>query len=286
MIRACAFKHPDPHVTANTCSLCRLWHTHFRSSMPSDLTVVGRQTRELVIVRHTENVEWAKSLPFPVWIYNKGERLTGFPDNVIIVNRPNVGREAEGYAHHVANRYDFLPEVVFFSQANPFVHCSDYVERLGHDYTEPTSLTTQYKPDWPPNHIKALDKTETVNGFEVRYGKAQTKDVDPKLIEIWDMPAWNLVFNNPLPNPLWYGYGACWAVPKQFLQGRSRDWWEWLSKNIHPTNEVHSNTLPLTSYTLESMWGCIFRPDLYQTKAIPKPVKKPCNCGKPKLPLR
>lgn len=78
---------------------------------------MAARTKEIVIARYDEGVEWVgQYLPFVdrVTIYDKNDRddfVEPFDRKVKIVRLPNVGREAHTYAHHFATN-DLCDDVV------------------------------------------------------------------------------------------------------------------------------------------------------------------------------
>jgi hypothetical protein len=75
-------------------------------------------TKQLILARYNEKVDWVKSLPpdIEVIIYNKGRHEGN--------NLPNIGREAHTYLHHLCNGK--LADRMVFAQANPFYHCGNH----------------------------------------------------------------------------------------------------------------------------------------------------------------
>jgi hypothetical protein len=81
---------------------------------------------ELVVARYDEDLAWLKRVPrqFRVTVYDKGDGSAGGQ------SLPNLGREAQTYLHHLAERYDELAELAVFVQGHPFDHAPDLHKRL------------------------------------------------------------------------------------------------------------------------------------------------------------
>ena len=77
---------------------------------------------KIIISRYNEDVGWVRMhAPDEYVIYNKGE------DHVDGSMRlANVGREAHTYLHHIITNYNSLPEVLVFTQGNPFEHTIEH----------------------------------------------------------------------------------------------------------------------------------------------------------------
>lgn len=100
-------------------------------------------TSHVVVAHYGEDLGWlgaaAEAWPadsVSVFVYSKapvGEPLPTLPalhalptvsalQRVRVERRPNVGREAETWLHHVTERFGDLPETVYFLQGDPFDH--------------------------------------------------------------------------------------------------------------------------------------------------------------------
>lgn len=89
-------------------------------SLCLDLLPVERPTMEFVVARYNEDVAWLwEWVPFVdrVTVYDKSpEPMESAHPKVTVVPLPNVGRESHTYAHHFAERYDDLCDVVVCTQ--------------------------------------------------------------------------------------------------------------------------------------------------------------------------
>jgi hypothetical protein len=87
-------------------------------------------TKQLILARYNENVNWVKNLPsdIEVVIYNKGRHLGN--------NLPNIGREAHTYLHHLCNGN--LAVRMVFAQADPFYHCGNHFGKNMIDFFDGT----------------------------------------------------------------------------------------------------------------------------------------------------
>ncbi|EOD33556.1 hypothetical protein EMIHUDRAFT_253096, partial [Emiliania huxleyi CCMP1516] len=75
---------------------------------------------EFVIARYDEPLGWLSELePAAVTVYNKGDGPCGGGGaRFAEVRCPNVGREGEAYLRHILDRYESLPTVTVFAQAD------------------------------------------------------------------------------------------------------------------------------------------------------------------------
>lgn len=81
---------------------------------------------ELVVARCTEDLSWLRRVPtdFTVTVYDKGDGSSGGS------RLPNIGREAQTYLHHLAERHATLADLTVFVQGHPFDHAPDLHTRL------------------------------------------------------------------------------------------------------------------------------------------------------------
>lgn len=92
-----------------------------------------KEVKHLVLSRYNEDTSWIEKYSrddLKIYVYDKGDELKTKQDNVLVIPRNNVGREAETYFYHIVNCYDELPKYIFFSQASPFVHVNNFFESL------------------------------------------------------------------------------------------------------------------------------------------------------------
>jgi hypothetical protein len=96
---------------------------------------MGYESNVIIIARYDENLKWVFDVLKHKWIekiiiYNKG--FTEIPefedDRVVVINKKNIGREGETYLDYIIQNYDELPENLWFTQGNPFVHSPDFLE--------------------------------------------------------------------------------------------------------------------------------------------------------------
>lgn len=244
--------------------------------------------RELVIAHYRAPLAWVAKVPPAVdriTVYTRGGApigpdVTGDP-RVRVVSRPGPGREAEVMAAHVAGAWDTLAsDVTLFAQDNPFDHCPDFLGRLALPYDEPTAMSIGHPsaayllPSW----VTDLDRRETHHGYEVRYGDAtiHAHHGQPP----WFNPAaWSHLFAGEMPRPLWFAYGAQWAVPKANLTHRPRAFWAQLAREIvagERSKPMSSWTdPPLNPWAAEALWRYVFGDEPVRAGFVPQTTTGP-----------
>jgi hypothetical protein len=255
------------------------------------------KTREIVVARYREKLDWLLKIS-PSWkiiIYNKGPRnipmnITKKP-NIEIIERKNIGREAETYAHHMRSRYDTIADITLFIQGNPFIHAPELLECIARIqdkevFTEDERIipmTIQYKDTLPPLNITR----QRPNRFYQVYDMSVTKlDCD----KFHDPGAGHLLNNYlgphkkphgtntiklfcdligwpqgllPAQTTIKFFYAACFGVTKAGIHQHSKEFYERLYPQTH--------TLTMGPYILERTWLHIFNQAFDNTKVLPEP---------------
>lgn len=81
---------------------------------------------QMIVARYKENIDWIKNLKIKnldIIIYNKF-----YDEQQALFNE--TGRESHTYLHHIYHNYDNLSDYTIFTQANPFDHSPDFIEKL------------------------------------------------------------------------------------------------------------------------------------------------------------
>ena len=234
--------------------------------VPNQLRVSARTSakslppdRQLVVARYKEDLSWIAKAELPTIVYCKD------PDcgDAGHIHLENTKREAGTYLHHIVSCYDELAELTYFAQGNPFDHALDFLPRCRIKYDRPTSLTTQYLRWHPPQHVREKDLVEMVEGYMVRYGDAIIKAHSGLDFRAWYNPAtWTYVFDCPQPSPLWFGYGAMWAVPRECIRQRPLALWKHLLEVCDAGFNNHGNLWtdpPINPWMMEATWYYLFQ---------------------------
>ena len=221
-----------------------------------------------VISRYKEDCSWIKYLEADhVFIYNKGEKIdTKFGSRVSIENLPNTGREAHTWAYHFLKHYDNLADNTFLLQGDPFEHSGDLYSRLKHDYVEPTSLTSQYKSNWPPPEFKRKEKTIYPFGHTVRLGHISCYSggfIDDT--KAWFKERWEFMFEGDAPKDFYYPYGAMWAVPRKTVLIRDKSFWFILEMLLRNFKTAKISDTIIDPWAMEALWPAVFDSQ-YRTK--------------------
>lgn len=91
-------------------------------------------TKQLIIAKYNENIDWLKNVNLDTIIYNKGkefnlEEIRGQKNIIEEFKLPNIGRESHTLLFHIIKNYNNLPDVTVFLQANPFDHLGNLTDK-------------------------------------------------------------------------------------------------------------------------------------------------------------
>lgn len=121
------------------------------------------KTREIVVARYNEDLQWLHQLPsdFNITVINKGSHLSNIPERTVCLTLPNSnhGRESESYAYYISERYNSLSDITYFCQGSYQDHNPLYLEFL----QEPVrngycGYTQRYSLIIPPPTLVPIDQ--------------------------------------------------------------------------------------------------------------------------------
>lgn len=221
---------------------------------------------ELIVSRHQEDLSWAALVPSSIdqiTIYNKGALVENVLDSrVRIVNLPNVGREAHTWLYHWTLHRETLADVTLTAQGNPFEHSPDFLAIIDTNFRQPTTLTRQYKNEWPPNRVTQHDFVTDHEGIEIRYGDFRFfGNLSESINRIWFRRIWLELFCCPPPKSFYFGYGAMWAVPRDSILARPHAFWSGLLEKMTSQGNPRHREFLIDAWAMELMWAALYRPN-------------------------
>lgn len=217
--------------------------------------------RELVVARYTEDIGWLDNWPDVATVYNKGPRLDR-PDDprIDVIELPNRGREAGTWLHHICHNYHDLAAWTFFAQATPHAGPADLRHRVQIPYRDTTPLSPHYMAHWPGERVTKHDHVEVIAGTEIRWGSADWHGGrEPDRNREWLAAVWRQYFLSPQPEPIWYGYGAEYAVPRHRITDRPLVFWRWLRDVcLRADHSPAAEQTATSGWGLECVWGYLW----------------------------
>jgi hypothetical protein len=254
-------------------------------------------TREIVIARYREDINWIRRLPlsWKITIYNKGADDIPFPlqmqPNITILKLENKGREAETFAYHLLHRYDTLSDFTIFLQASPFDHAPQLMECLSYLHDKKSfnecetfiPLAIRYNSEFPSPHItdnrdNRFFRIEDMSIYTLDY----IEHVDT-LSAPWVSSQWYLQYNmttgtnimkyffnsigwedaiSPTDVLIKCSYAACFGVTKAAILQHSHAFYERLYEKTFDK--------PIAPYILERAWLHIFDQNFDASRVLPE----------------
>lgn len=220
--------HPEIHVprhivTPSICRRCPVCNSvppeQFLSFPFTGASLSRPAELQLVVAHYREELRWLEDFrELPVMIYSKGSRG---PNEL-----PNVGREAHTYLHHIIENYDTLADVTVFLQGDPRDHVPDLFEKIWS-----IDATTRYR------ELSELMLVDDRNGRPPQPGLP--------LAAFYEK-----LFQRAAPEYYCCRVGACFAVSREVIRQRSRDFYR------------HAMELVLNEdrgpWCIERLWHIVF----------------------------
>lgn len=201
---------------------------------------------ELVVARHEEDLRWLRRVPpsIRVTIFNKAGSPplpADFPGrpSLKVHALPNEGREAHTYLTHLVERYETLAGITVFCQGHPFDHAPDFHDRL-------RGLAEGVERPEPFLWYGFLEETDDREGK--RLFVPWSKNPERRQLETWRL--YGELFGKPSPEFFHFRGGAQFAVRREAVQGRPRDFYR-------RALELAAS-IPLAAHSYERIWDRLF----------------------------
>lgn len=189
---------------------------------------------DVVVARYDESLDWIpSSWKQHVHVYNKGDTNYNTSGYKSVSWLPNVGRESHTYLTHLVRNYNGLADTVVFTQANPFDHCRNFVEKVTNlDVTVPfTSLG-----DW---NIGIYD-------MYPRYHPS----IKGRMDDVYDS-----LIGKKRPSYFEFSAGALFAVSRSAVMDRPVDTY------TRALSYVDHDTNPDEGFVMERLWRLLLDKD-------------------------
>jgi hypothetical protein len=245
-------------------------------------------TREIVVARYNENIDWLSELPvsWQIIVYNKGaanisQHILDLP-NITVIPLENVGREAGTYIYHMMTQYNSLADITIFTQANPFDHAPEMIAAIKaltiRDTFSPNEayipLTICYNDVVPAPHIRQnrenrffhvahirSDNLEVIEYDEVgcvhmknkwceEYNAPQITNIMSTMFDAMQMPH---LHKDTIP----FHYAACFAVLKPTIMQYAQSSYA----TMFPCTHYRSRDPEIFERTWLHMFNQSFEPD-------------------------
>lgn len=196
---------------------------------------------DMVIARYKEDITWLesfKSLEINKIIYNKY-----FKEDIFL---ENIGRESHTYLYHIIKNYDNLADITIFTQANPFDHSPDFINKIINCVKNKEKI--QFKP------------LTIYNGLDILYcdmdGAPHHRGLNLKR-------GFDILFNKKYNSAMVpFHPGAIFIVSKENIKKRSKQFYENCLELCIDEDWKDFNGTLAAPYFFERVWRVIFYTDI------------------------
>ncbi len=197
--------------------------------MKSADPVPFHKSTRLCVASYGEDVDWVRGTGIEACIYDAtGTRGKGF------IPVRNKGREAGQYLRHINDHYDDLMDYEVFLQGNPFDHCRRILTHLS-------------ERRWEGSEFFPLGGAKGIFNPNSKFEYVDCLLPFAREIGVRNFQDWTV--------------GAMFAVSRNSLRSRPREWWKaLLDKTLFE---------PWSPWVLEQLWPAILNPAPVQPP--PKP---------------
>lgn len=204
---------------------------------------------QIVVARYNEDVNWLKGAT-NVIVYNKGD---GLSDMNNVVPLPNVGREAHTYLHHIVENYERLADVTLFTQAKISDHgYPENINALKERLITP-ALQTGSSDNFCRMYKGQRPGADPDFNLKIRKWLIESFNVSPSSVDKIVFSDWFKQFVNPVyPNPLQFYGGAIFAIAKERILTRAKEYYQILLSQLEKENA------PIEAHFLERSWLYVF----------------------------
>lgn len=197
--------------------------------------------KDLIVARYQEDTSWLSDPrlnEFNILLYNKGKGKNG-------IKLENVGREAHTYLHHIITNYDKLADINVFTQADPFEHCENFIEKLPlctGDYYDFGCLNTRAK----------IEPTQITRKGARTFGwmKQEVLDDLHSILDSLNDTAIKLYRKNNMPPIISVSHFAIFSVSREIIHTHPIE--------LYKRLQQHTIEQENGAYTLELLWRTLF----------------------------
>lgn len=210
----------------------------------------------LVISKYNENIGWINDYKdfkeLKIYVYDKFGSFKTKQDNVISIQRPNLGREAETYLYHIIENYDNLSDLIIFTQAYPFDNIPLFFNYLDQDLD-----LKEFKKyfNWYGERILSCDENGSPGIYPIESG--HPNDFNRTLKSIYEE-----VFSKKCPNKIVYKPNASFSVSKDLVLKYSKETYKKLITYLNYKEQENYQGIfkynPYEGHIIERMWGLMY----------------------------
>lgn len=209
--------------------------------------------KELVVAHFNENLDWINHVPDSIdriTIYNKGsfkQQILPNDSRIKIIKISNIGREADTWLYHFISRRNSLADITYLAQGDPLIHSPNFLDLIDEEYDKPVTLTKLYTIDHSFRTAGSFRKR--VQDININFNNNTALGIityTPTFFKSGSMAVWDKVFSSKIPDTMFFGYGAMYALPRESILFRSDSFYRLLMES------------KISAYQIEGLWYYIF----------------------------
>lgn len=233
----------------------------------------GTKTVEVCVARYNETTDWlsqAQFCDFSKVIYNKGPSKVSVktPENCVIVDLPNVGREGHTFLHHIVTNYDNLADITIFLPGSCMddgkVHKTNELLK-NMQATQDTVISGAWYADVRKKFLNfSIDNWKGTNDAN----KTLTSNASCEVAEVRPFGVWYKKYFGDLRIEV-VSFTSIFAVSSVHILSKSRLYYQ----NLMCCLDKHPN--PEEGHYIERAWVAIFAPLPETCLLAPRPLPPP-----------
>jgi hypothetical protein len=226
--------------------------------------LVNVPATQIVVAHYDEDLSWLESHAHVVTVYHKGPQPLQSPGIFSQTSiLPNVGRESHTYLHHIVHHYHDLADVTLFTQGQVDDH-------LGPEITLTQMLDAcRSLPENDPFMIFSKHGLKQFDRWSgIPHVKKWKEDQESGVLRSADTTPgefWKWVFGFDHPDVITFSWGAIFAVRKEAIWTRSREFYERLLGLFEQIGHLN----PEEGHFMERFWLSIFVPGRTTVPSMP-----------------
>lgn len=237
-------------------------------SVPEETRTYRQEELLISVTRAGEDLRWLDAVPdMPTLVYDRfgaKELLPRPRANLVIKQVENSGREDDSMLRHIIASYEDLSDVTIFLQGWPLAHCSNLVQTLREvaAYVH-TPRSVDYERRGALPGLVPLSYTfyqfNVSDGLLGQFRQIVEDQTVPNRTVSASEKAKHLfsdmcshVFQKECPTTMWFAEGAQWAVSKERIRGRPKEFYQ----RALDVGEGFDGKL--RGYVLEALWPFVF----------------------------
>jgi hypothetical protein len=239
--------------------MTKMTTTHLQSCPEINLSSL-----EIVVAQYREDLSWLYPKADLVTLYSKAG--PEFPPPSCFARRiqlPNIGRESHSYLYHIVNNFNRLADVTVFTQGQIQDHVGPNIDL--NQILDACKILTPTDPFmvYTKHNLKYFNSWSGIS--HVKKWKAEYDSGVMRRANSTPREFWKWVFGTDSPDVIAFSWGAIFAVRREAIQRRPKEFYERLLKLFESINHIN----PEEGHYMERIWLNIFVPGRSSVPVVP-----------------